>query len=482
MDELPPAPEGIPPDEWATWPLMARVLITMQQQQIVSLTAQVAALTARVQELEQRLNQTSQNSGKPPSSDPPSAPPRPQKPPHGRQRGGQPGHPGNTRERREPDTITALHPTCCPTCQAALAPTLPDVCPPRVLQSWNLPRIRPIITDFVQHTVACPVCATPVTAELPPEAQTGYGAEVMAAIAHLHGTYHLSYRAVGALLADLADLPIGVGSVVACTQRVSDALAPLATAIQTAIHTTAVVNVDETSWRESGRRAWLWVASSPQCTSFRITTSRGRAGLDVLLPADYGGIVGSDRWNAYNRYPAPQRQLCWAHLTRNVRALAEARMPESAWATGLLDQIDALFAAWYAFRNGTTDRAGLQQAIQPIQQAIRTALDTGRAARWYKISGLSQELLTWWEALWTFVTHPGVEPTNNAAERALRPAVIWRKQCFGTQSDAGSRFVEWILSVVTTCRQQGRNVWEVLTAAVRAAWAGQPAPSLLPTT
>jgi transposase len=91
-------------------------------------------------------------------------------------------------------------------------------------------------------------------------------------------------------------------------------------------------------------------------------------------------------------------------------------------------------------------------------------------------------LLTWWDALWTFVTHPGVEPTNNAAERALRPAVIWRKQCFGTQSDAGSRFVEWILSVVTTCRQQGRNVWEVLTAAVRAAWAGQPAPSLLPTT
>ncbi|GAB4120479.1 MAG: hypothetical protein OHK0050_28980 [Roseiflexaceae bacterium] len=102
-----------------------------------------------------------------------------------------------------------------------------------------------------------------------------------------------------ALLADLADLPIGVGSVVACTQRMSDALAPLATAIQTAIHTTAVVNVDETSWRESGRRAWLWVASSPQCPSFRITTSRGRAGLDALLPAAYGGIVGSDRWNAY---------------------------------------------------------------------------------------------------------------------------------------------------------------------------------------
>ncbi|GAB4120487.1 MAG: hypothetical protein OHK0050_28990 [Roseiflexaceae bacterium] len=107
-----------------------------------------------------------------------------------------------------------------------------------------------------------------------------------------------------------------------------------------------------------------------------------------------------------------------------MRALAEARMSESDWATGLLDQIDALFAAWYAFRGGTTDRAGLQQAIQPIQQAIRTALDAGRAARWDKISGLSHALLTWWDALWTFATHDGGEPTNNVAERALRPAIL----------------------------------------------------------
>ncbi|GAB4120470.1 MAG: hypothetical protein OHK0050_28970 [Roseiflexaceae bacterium] len=182
-DELSP-PDDIPAEEWATWPLAARVLVTR--------------LLARVQVFEQRLNQTSQNSNKPPSSDPPSAPPRPQKPPRGRQRGGQPGHPGNTRERREPDTITALHPTCCPTCQAALAPTLPDACPPRVLQSWNLPRIRPIITDFVQHTVACPVCATPVTAELPPG-----GADRL--WSRGHGRYRASARHVA------PQLPCGAG-------------------------------------------------------------------------------------------------------------------------------------------------------------------------------------------------------------------------------------------------------------------------------
>jgi transposase len=463
-DELPP-PDDIPAQEWASWPLAARVLVTR--------------LLARVQILEQRLNQTSQNSSKPPSSDPPSAPPRPPKVPRGRKAGGQPGHAGHTRERREPDAIVPLHPSACPSCHTPLDPTLPDVSAPRVTQVWELPAIRPQITDYVQHTVCCPTCATIVTASAAPEAATGYGPRLTALIGHLHGTYHLSYRAVADLLADVADVPIGLGSVVTSAERVSAALAPIDCAIHAAIQTAPVVNVDETSWRCAHKRAWLWVATTAQASSFRLTTSRGRAGLDALVAADYGGIVGSDRWSAYNRYPAERRQLCWAHLTRNVRALAEARMPESPWASDVLVHIDALFAAWHAFRDGTSDRAGLQAALVPIQQALQTAFVRGTTCRWYKIAGLSQELRTWWGALWTFATREGVEPTNNAAERVLRPAVIWRKQCFGTQSDDGNRFVERVLSVVTTCRQQGRNVWAFLTEAVQAEWAGQPPPSLL---
>jgi transposase len=346
---------------------------------------------------------------------------------------------------------------------------------------WELPAIRPQITDYVQHTVCCPTCTATVTAPAPLEAATGYGPRLTALIGQLHGTYHLSYRAVADLLADVADLPIGLGSVVTSAARGSDALAPINTAIHAAVQTASVVNVDETSWRCANNRAWLWVATTAQVSSFRLTTSRRRAGRDALVAADYGGIVGSDRWSAYNRYPADQRQLCWAHLTRNVRALAEARMPERPWATGVLAHIDALFAAWHAFRAGATARPGLQAARMPIQQARQDALTVGTQGRWYKIVGLSQDLHTWWAALWTFATHHGVEPTNNAAERALRPAVIWRKQCFGTQRDGGNRFVERILSVVTTCRQQGRNVWAFRTESVAAAWAGQPAPSLLPT-
>jgi transposase len=156
-------------------------------------------------------------------------------------------------------------------------------------------------------------------------------------------------------------------------------------------------------------------------------------------------------------------------------------MRDSPWACDLLTHVESMFTVWHAFRDGATTRAGLQTAMQPIQAAIRTALEDGRTRTWDNVTAVSQEVLTRWDALWTVVTHPGVAPTNNAAERVLRPAVIWRKQCFGAQSADGSRFVERILSVVTTCRQQGGNVWNLLTDAVRAAMTGQPAPTLLPT-
>lgn len=439
MDELLPPPEGVPSDEWATWPVAARVMIT-------ALLRQVNTLTARVHELEQRLNQTSQNSSKPPSSDPPSAPPRPPKVPRGRKAGGQPGHAGHTRERREPDTIVPLHPTACPSCHTPLDPALPDVVPPRVTQVWELPVIRPQITDYVQHTVCCPTCAATVTAPAPLEAATGYGPRLTALIGHLHGTYHLSYRAVADLLADVADLPIGLGSVVASAERVSTALAPVDAAIHAAVRTAAVVNVDETSWRCASNRAWLWVATTAQASSFRLTTSRGRTGLDALIPAEYGGVIGSDRWSAYNRYPAERRQLCWAHLTRNVRALAEARMPESPWASGVLTQIDALFAAWHTFRDGGTDRAGLQAALVPIQQALETALVNGTTCRWYKIAGLSQELRTWWEA------SGRSQPTTAWSRRTTSPSERCARPSSGASSASAPRAMTGTGSLSGSCR------------------------------
>lgn len=467
-------PSGIDPADWDATPATVQVVVLALLDQVHRLTAQVQALTAQIQ-------QTSRNSSKPPSSDPPSAPPRPSAPTSPRTRGGQPDHPGTTRERRPPDQIVPCIPPQCPHCATLFASDLPDVAPPQWHQVWELPPIHVIVTEYQLHTVRCPTCAQSVTATLPPEASTGYGPRLTALVGHLHGTYHLSYRALSDLLGDLADLRLSLGSAVTCSQRVSTALVPIDAAIHTALQTGAVTYVDETGWKEAGRRRWLWVGVSAQASCFRITSSRGRVGLDVLLPADYTGIVVSDRWNAYNRYPAERRQLCWAHLQRTIRGLAEAGMPDSPWADAVLGHIRQLFTAWHAFRDGSLDRSGLQAALVPIQQALQVAVVDGLTRTWRKIHDLCHALTTWWDALWTFAQYDGVEPTNNTAERALRPAVIWRKQCFGTQSADGNRFVERLLSVVATCRQQGRNVWDFLTEAVTAAQTGASAPALLPT-
>lgn len=215
-------------------------------------------------------------------------------------------------------------------------------------------------------------------------------------------------------------------------------------------------------------------------TTFRIQAQRSRAALQALLGSSQA-IIGSDRYNAYGYLSDQRRQLCWSHLDRTVQALADYGHPDSAWATELLVAIDQMWACWHQARDGALRFAGLGQALQPIQTAICDRLVVGQTMPWHTIRTLRNDLLDHWEALWTFTRVEGVEPTNNAAERVLRPAVIARKLSYGTHSAAGSRFIERIRSVVTTCRQQGRTVFAFLTEAVQAAWHGQPAPVLVAT-
>jgi transposase len=170
--------------------------------------------------------------------------------------------------------------------------------------------------------------------------------------------------------------------------------------------------------------------------------------------------------------------LCWAHLIRNLQGLIDQQHAESIWAQRLLEWTRDIFTAWQAYRSGLYDQIALQQALLPVRLALHDLLLAGAQRPWTKLQAFCQDLLTHWDGLWTFVRVEGLEPTNNAAEQALRPAVIWRKSCYGTQSGLGSRFVERMLSVRATCAQQGRNLFAFLTDAVRAAWLGQPAPSI----
>jgi hypothetical protein len=379
------------------------------------------------------------------------------------------------------DELVIHRPTACPHCQAALPHDLPAQGVQRQ-QVWEIPPLQPHVTEHQCPTVTCPHCHAAVREPRPPAVPPGsFGPHLVALIALLHGRFRISTRELVLLLEVLWQLPMSVGSVPALYQTASDALAPVYDEVQQAVQDQAVANVDETPWREARRTRSLWVAVTLVATLFQVAR-RSRAAFEQLLGAPFGGIVGSDRYQAYAHLPATQRQLCWAHLKRDVQYYRERAGPVGDWGALVLTQIEQLFTTWHRFRNGELDRAGLQQAMVPIQADLRTLVEHGRDdLPWDKVRGFCRDLLYTWPALWTFVHVAGVEPTNNAAERALRPAVLWRKGCYGTDSPDGSRFVERILTVATTCQHQQRHVLPFLADAVRAHWAGLPAPTLMST-
>lgn len=477
MHELGPPP-GISPADWEATPPSVRMVLQ-------GLLEQVQTFQTRITNLEARLNQHSGNSSRPPSSDPPSAPPRPPKAPSPRKRGAQSGHPGHHRELLPPDQVTEfiVHvPTSCGHCQHPLPATLPSSGPVLRQQVWELPPIEPTVTEHQFPTVTCPHCQKAVRAERPAELPPGsFGPYLAALVALLHGRYRMSVRDLCLLLDEVWHIPLSAGSIPALYQTVSCALAPVYDEVQQAVHEQVVANVDETPWRENRQRRYLWVAVTVVATVFMVAR-RSRAALEQLLGTPFGGIVGSDRYKAYAHLPPQQRQLCWAHLKRDWQFFQERDGPVGVWGEAGMEQIRLLFTVWHRFRGGEIDRAGLQEEMAPIEAELRRLVECGRdELPWEKPRGFCRDLLWVWDALWTFVREDGVEPTNNAAERALRPAVLWRKGCYGTDSSEGSRFVERILTVTTTCRQQQRAVLPFLADAVRAHWAGLPAPILMPT-
>ena len=306
-------PAGISADDWAATPvavqqfLVATLTVVMLQQQ------QIAQLLRRVADLEARLNQHSQNSSKPPSSDPPSAPPRPARVPRGRKPGGQAGHPRHDRPDPEPDQITTTrhhYPSACPTCGDDLTAHRHDACAIQTQYVWELPIVPPLIAAHHYHTVCCQGCGALASAERPADVPPGaFGPRTAAVVSLLHGRYRISHREVVNLLADLFDLPLSLGSVVTLQTAVSAALAPAHADVQTRVQAAAVVNVDETGWKEAGKRRWLWTVVSAVATLFVVANSRGTTILHGLLGAEYRGIVGSDRGRAYPGLPPDRHQL-----------------------------------------------------------------------------------------------------------------------------------------------------------------------------
>jgi transposase len=483
MDEQP----TLPPELRASLPAPVQAYLSfieaqieLLQQQVATLQAGMAKLQGQVADAQARVRGHSGNSSRPPSSDPPDAPPRPKRPASGRKRGGQPGHVGHARLALTADKIAAIvehRPDQCPSCTLPLDPTTPPEGEAVVRQVWEIPPLVPQVTEHRGDSVRCSHCDVLVPAADLPEG--AFGPRLTAIGSLLHGRYRLSMRETARLLDDLFGVPLAVGSIPALCQEVSAALSEPYDAVRERVTAESHANVDETGWKQAGERRWLWVAVTALCSLFVVAANRSAAVLLTLLGEGFDGVVSSDRYRAYLALPVERRQICWAHLKRNLQAFAERSGPVGDWGKDGIARVEDLFAAWHRFRHEGGDRPRLQAEIAPIRAKVRGLLERGQTVPSWQVRAFSADTLKLEEALWTFTQVDGVEPTNNAAEQALRPAVLWRKGCFGADSTTGNAFVERILTIAATCRQQQRHLLSYLTTAVEAQRIGHSAPPLL---
>ena len=451
-----------------------RAIIEAQRQTI-------AALERRVQDLEAQLAQCSSNSSRPPSTDPPGAPPPTRPKRTRRRRGGQPGHKKHMRELLPAEQVTrmqVLKPCTCRRCGKALSGDDPT---PYRHQVIDIPKVVATVEEYQLHALVCQECGISTRATLPAGVPTGqFGPRLQAMIALCSGDYRLSKRQTEQLVEDFFSVPIALGSVCNVEQAISAAMATPVEQVAQAIRNESVVHADETGWYERSKRAWLWGAVAGSMALFLVRTSRGATVAKELIGAAFAGILISDRWSAYAWVDVARRQLCWAHLLRQFRGFQDYG-PEAHRIGQALELLtETMFYAWHRVRDGTMPRVAFQKLMEPLREHVIAWLQEGKSCAVRKIAGRCGEILDVEPALWTFVHVEGVEPTNNAGERILRQGVLWRKGSFGTDSPNGSRFVERILTVVTTLRLQKRNVLDYMTAVCQAALRGEPPPSLLP--
>src|SRR5256885_9080609 len=279
---------------------------------------------------------------------------------------------------------------------------------------------------------------------------------------------------------DLFSVPVSVGTISQSEKATTAIVAQPVEEARACIAEQAVAHVDETSWRQGGKRAWLWVAVTSVVTVFLVRLSRGGQVARELLGKGFSGILVTDRYSAYNWYPVRWRQVCWAHLLRDFEAMRGRGGRSEELGDALLAQAHQMFTWWHRVREGTLKRSTFRSYMTPLRREVEWLLAAGSRCGVPTTAGTCRDILKRRGALWTFVQVDGVEPTNNAAERSLRPGVLWRKGSFGTQSEEGSCFVESMMTVVTTLRQQKRSVLAYLIAACETALRGEAAPSLLP--
>jgi transposase len=461
---------ALPPEFQA----LLRAVIAYYEGRIAALEAELAAVRAELE----ATRKTPRNSSLPPSTEHPHAKPAPPTKKSRKKRGGQPGHPKHERAlipTEQCTRVVPLLPETCRRCGESLAGSDPE---PLRHQVWEIPEIKPLVTEYQLHRLTCPCCSTRTCGELPagvPQSQAG--PRLVALTALLMGCFKQSKRRVALFLEQVLNQPCSAGWVVKLQNQATAALTPVYHEVVAQLPTEPVLGIDESPTKEARKKSWLWTFVASNYTVFALRTTRAATVLQELLTEAFDGVVNCDRAKMY--WKTGRLQWCWAHLKRDFQALADHRDPQvKRLGHDLMRPTRELFRHWSRCRDGTITRAEMLDLMRPIRQQVDSLLLRGAFSGNPKLIGMCTQLYDHRDWLWTFLDVEGVEPTNNISERALRPAVIWRKLSFGTQSASGSRFVETILTVVETCHRQSRNSFEYLTAALNAHFADRPPPSL----
>lgn len=306
------------------------------------------------------------------------------------------------------------------------------------------------------------VAVQPLALPLPLEATSLVGDRLGGLICLLMGQYRLSKRMVQLLLSDVLGVTLSLGMVPKVAAEVSEALVPAVAEAVEFVREADAANADETGWSEGkkdgrARRAWLWTFATRVVVVFVIALSRGSNVVKDTLGEGFTGFLTTDRWSAYNFYDLALRQLCWSHLTRDFQGFIDRGGKGGRIGRALMRERNKMFKWWHRVRDGTLSRPVFERRMQAVERRVGRLLRKAVVRAESKTAGMAAEILKLEEAMWTFVEVEGVEPTNNFGERCIRHSVMWRKTSFGTQSPEGSRFVERILTAVTTLKLQKRE-------------------------
>lgn len=442
------------------------VIIATQQEQIAQLLERIRQLEDEIARLK---NQNSSNSSKPPSSDIINPQPRGNKRKK-RRRGGQSGHRRFQRQLLPPEQVdkTILHEL--PADEVQRRRLIPRDEYELSLQQINLPKKLIHVTDHHVRLYQTPTGRI-VKAKLPASIRKAglFALPLQAMTGYFKARCHMSYSTLRNCLMEVFGLPVSVGYLTkVCTKTLSTALQPAYAEVAMAIHNAAIVGTDETGHNDAGQLHWVWCQQDREAAFFHISDSRGSKVLRNILGGDFDGILQCDYFSANKKYVRDHSipvQYCWAHLIRDIKSLGESLYsPVCRWSEGLLQIAKKMFRVWKSRSERPRWENTLKTLKRVFLQKVRKPPDYGDARTLAKrFRGRTGE-----QSYFLFLDVPGVEPTNNRTEQAIRYVVIDRRVTQGTRSDAGMRFCERAWTVIATCARQSRSVYQFFLDALQA--------------